>query len=538
MGVLTRDATPAFGRRAAAPAPYGRERAITAAAQKVSLGDRNEVQRLRETVTANQIWQSEAWTYYDAIGEVKYTFNLLGNVTGRVRLYAAVPDVTGAVPASVDDVEDLPTGMAEDARRFIARLKSARGGQAALIRNAAINFSVAGECYLVRSDARLGSQIPESWDIRSVDEVRVDAGGKVTVQTRRDEKRPEPMAPNAYLARMWRAHPRYSDEADSSMRGILDPCGELLLINRTFRATARSRLNAGALYLPDGLSTAGTEEVPDELTGEGVPEENDEFETELIDAMVTPITDEDSAAAVVPLIIRGPAELGDKIKQFKFERSFDPALAERSDRLLERILQGIDAPKDIVTGLANVKYSNAVQITESLYKSHVEPLAMLICDSLTTAYLRPHLKAKGYEDKDIARIVIWYDPSDIAIRPDQADDANEGFDRHLLSGEAWRRAHGFSDVDKPTAEETVFRIMMEKGQILPELVEALLQKFAPDLMGQVKTQQAEQSGSPLPPEVQDILQGGDGQGFAKPPVEGDGTEETAPAADTTGGEPA
>ena len=52
--------------------------------------------------------------------------------------------------------------------------------------------------------------------------------------------------------------------------------------------------------------------------------------------MTTPIRDEDSASAVVPLIIRGPAELGDKIKQFKFERSFDPALAQRADRVLER----------------------------------------------------------------------------------------------------------------------------------------------------------------------------------------------------------
>ena len=75
--------------------------------------------------------------------------------------------------------------------------------------------------------------------------------------------------------------------------------------------------------------------------------------------MTTPIADQDSAAAVVPLLIRGPAELGEKIKLFKFERSFDPALAERADRALDRIMQGIDVPKDVVTGLANVKYSNA-----------------------------------------------------------------------------------------------------------------------------------------------------------------------------------
>jgi len=129
------------------------------------------------------------------------------------------------------------------------------------------------------------------------------------------------------------------------MRGILDLCAELLLLNRTFRATARSRLNAGALYLPDGLSVAANPDPDFPYTdADGIydgptPEElEDEFEDQLMDAMTTPIKDEDSASAVVPLIIRGPAELGDKIKQFKFERSFDPALAQRADRVLERIL--------------------------------------------------------------------------------------------------------------------------------------------------------------------------------------------------------
>ena len=177
----------------------------------------------------------------------------------------------------------------------------------------------------------------------------------------------------AFVGRIWRAHPRYSEESDSSLRGLLDLCAELLLLNRTFRATARSRLNAGALYLPDGLSVASSPDpdypYDDEnnlYPGMTAEEAADEFEDSLIDAMTTPIRDEDSASAVVPLIIRGPAELGDKIKQFKFERAFDPALAERSDRVLERILQGLDVPKDIVTGLANVKYSNALQIDESL----------------------------------------------------------------------------------------------------------------------------------------------------------------------------
>jgi hypothetical protein len=331
---------------------------------------------------------------------------------------------------------------------------------------------------------------------------------------------------------MWRSHPRFSDEADSSLRGLLDLCAELLLLNRTFRATARSRLNAGALYLPDGLSVAaqGDGDFPyDSEDGIGpnftAEEAEDEFEEQLMDAMTTPIRDEESASAVVPLIIRGPAELGDKIKQFKFERSFDPALAERSDRVLERILQGLDVPKDVVTGLANVKYSNAMQIDESLYKAHIEPLMLLIADALTVVYLRPYLIANGFEESQVNKIVVWYDPSAIATRNDRATDADAGFDRMAVSANTWRRAHGFSDADAPTPKELSIRLLQERGVLTPEFTEAMLSAIAPEVINTVRSQQQQSSVAPIPPELQQALdaasQGAEAAGItAETPTEG------------------
>jgi hypothetical protein len=223
--------------------------------------------------------------------------------------------------------------------------------------------------------------------------------------------------------------------------------------------------------------------------------------------MTTPIKDEDSASAVVPLIIRGPAELGDRIKQFKFERSFDPALAQRADRVLERILQGLDVPKDIVTGLANVKYSNALQIDESLYKAHIEPLMLLIADALTVVYLRPYLVAQGYPEADVKKMVVWYDPSAIATRNDRATDADSGFDRGAVSYATWRRTHGFSEADAPSPNEIAIRMMYDKGAITPELTEAMLGAVAPEVMQSVRGAQQEASVAPIPPEVQEALGG-------------------------------
>jgi hypothetical protein len=510
---------------AAKAVPYNYPRTMTAAAAQVKINDRAEYEQFKlRRSSSSSSWQQEAWEYYDAIGEIKYAFNLVGSVVSRIRIYAASVDDPSQAPVPVQESRSIEQNLASAAVRALERLSSAYGGQPGLLRDAALNLSVTGECYLVQIPARRGTGEPETWDIRSIDEVIPDAKGSFSVIGRREQLAGQnssgmsnlfALPKSSFVGRIWRSHPRFSDESDSSLRAILDLCAELLLLNRTFRATARSRLNAGALYLPDGLSVAaqGDPDYPfDSEDGMGpsfTPEEaEDEFEEQLIDAMTTPIRDEESASAVVPLIIRGPAELGDAIKQFKFERSFDPALAERSDRVLERILQGLDVPKDVVTGLASVKYSNALQIDESLYRAHIEPLMLLIVDALTVVYLRPYLIASGYPESEVSKLTVWYDPSAVSTRNDRASDANEGFDRGAISYDTWRRAHGFSDQDAPTPNEVALRMLQDRGVITPELTEALLAVVAPEVMESVRGASQDMSASPIPPELEQVLQGG------------------------------
>ncbi len=512
----------AFGATPARAVPYNTARPLTAAATQIKIKDKAEFEQFKNRRSSgSSTWQGEAWEYYDAIGEVKYAFNLVASVISRIRIFPAYVEDVSQTPVAVTQSSKVDSHLSSASERALQRLNSAFGGQPGLLRDAALNLSVAGECYLVQVPERIGSGIPESWDIRSVDEIKTDPRGGYSVIGRREMSQtgqsngPANKLPsNAFIGRIWRSHPRYSDEADSSLRGLLDLCSELLLLNRTFRATARSRLNAGALYLPDGLSVAAQGDVDiydddSELDPALVSAEaEDDFEEQLIDAMTTPIRDEESASAVVPLIIRGPAELGDRIKQFKFERSFDPALAQRADRVLERILQGLDVPKDIVTGLANVKYSNALQIDETLYKTHIEPLMLLIVDALTVVYLRPYLLASGFTKDEVDRIVVWYDPSAVSTRNDRAADADSGYDRYAVSLDTWRRAHGFSDADAPTANELAIRMLVEKGGITPELTEAMLAALAPGVMDAVRAAQQATSVGAVPPEVQQLLKGG------------------------------
>jgi hypothetical protein len=471
--------------RSPEPLPYAAPRPLTASVQRVRLRDPGDLDEIRRR-SAPGGWQRQAWDAYDAVAEVKYAFNLLGSVTSRIRLYPAWVADPLSIPVPLSDVpDDLPAGILEAVPTLLGRLSSSRGGQSALLREMAVNLSVTGECYLVQSpESVLPHRTQEDWSIRSTDELVLDPRGRPAVRST-SEARPQDyrtIPRDAFVGRIWRSHPRWSDEAESSMRGgVTDLCADLVLLTRAARATARSRLNAGAIYLPDGLSAAASA-APDG-GGAAQGEERDEFEDEFLDALVTPIADDEAASAVVPLIIRGPAELADKIKQFKFERSFDPALAERADRLLERVLQGIDVPKDVVTGLANVRYSNAIAIDESLYKAHVEPLALLIADTITMIWIRPALRELGFPEEQVMRAAVWYDPSEVVMKPDKSADADSGYDRYLISGRAWRRAHGFSELDVPDGEELAYRMLVDKGQILPETSEMLLTRFAPDVMG-------------------------------------------------------
>jgi hypothetical protein len=171
--------------------------------------------------------------------------------------------------------------------------------------------------------------------------------------------------------------------------------------------------------------------------------------------------------------------------------------------VLERILQGLDVPKDVVTGLANVKYSNALQIDESLYKAHIEPLMLLLVDSITVVYLRPYLIANGFSPEEVSKLVVWYDPSAVATRNDRAADANEGFDRNAVSFNTWRRAHGFSDADAPDSKELAIRMLFERGMITPEMTEAMLTTLAPEVMKGIRDAQQASSVAPVPDSIQE-----------------------------------
>ena len=519
---------------------YDKPRTLVAAATRVNLNDRAEAENIRQR-TANLEWQREAWVYYDNIGEIKFAFGLVSNILSRVRLYAAAvvdpeaPPVSAADAAGIErpegeDPGDTPEGLADpihpglaqDAIRYMGMLDAAQ-----IMRMGGLNLGVAGECYLALVDSK--------WRAYSTQEIRVSPDGKVTRRKSASSGsgRDQILPSDTPIGRIWRQHPQFSDDPDSSMRAVRAECEELLLLGREIRGVTRSRMGAGILFVPDALSVAARNQSEDAE----VASDEDVFEAELMAAMLEPISDESSGSSVVPMLIRGPAELGDKIKFLQLARNTDSGLVDRSERLLERVLQGLDVPKDIVTGLANVKYSNAIKISEDLYAAHIDPLALLIADALTEIYLRPMLAAAGWDQDQVDRMVVWYDSSDVVTQPDRSADADAGYDRRVISADAWRRTRGFSDTDAPSEEETAARIAIEKAIVDPQTSIALLQFLLPTILGAAREANLEAEG--FPDDLSQLLGGESAApGEAATPVAEEVPVDAAQAVPETAGAPA
>ena len=132
---------------------------------------------------------------------------------------------------------------------------------------------------------------------------------------------------------------------------------------------------------------------------------------------------------------------------------------------------------------------------------------LLIVDALTVVYLRPYLVANGYDEDAVAKIQVWYDPSQVATRNDRATDADSGFDKMAVSYDTWRRAHGFSDADAPSPAELALRLVIEKGMITPELTQSMLEAVAPELRELINKASQANSVAPMPPEIEQLLAG-------------------------------
>jgi hypothetical protein len=419
----------AFTRRGPAPAPTlptPHANALTAAAAPVT-SPRTDLIRTPET------WQEEVWGYHDSLGEFRYAIDWEAKRLSRVRLYAAKlePGADEPVRAEAGTGVDLMTAFA-----------GGTAGQAQIMAGLATQLKVPGEGYITIENV----DGVEKWAVRSIDEVRAARGGYEVIDETSSHMgmswrrlAPDSMAP----IRVWQPNKRYHHLADSLSRAARSTMRELELVNRHIVAQYLSRLASAGVWL-----------VPDEITfpvREEFADAPDPFMAEWIEIAAEGIRTPGTAAGVVPIPIKVPAEYVDKIRHLDFTLKIDDKIIEKRDSAIKRLASQLNVPAEVLLGMSDLNHWNAWISDETSLKVDVAPDAETICQALTTGYLQPRLKASGVED--FARWVVWYDMSELALRPDRSADALQLYDRMEINGAALRRETGFDDADKPSDEE-------------------------------------------------------------------------------------
>ena len=427
--------------------------------------------------TRSQTWQRDAWDFYDAVGELRFGCQWIANAMSRVNLVAAMPPLgPGDEPTPIDTDDEGVTTVQRRAVEVVASIADGINGQGQLLSSFGIQLTIAGLAWLVVEPDPDTDEFG-TWNVLSSEEVRADNGGGLELRVNEREWRP--IDPDALVIKVWRRHPRKQWEADAPTRGVMSVLREIDLLTKHIHASAQSRLaGAGILAIPsEAVFPPG--QGPQTSRGVDPDDENitaaeDTFVETLIEGMTVPLTDRGSAAAVVPLVIKVPGELVDKITHIRFDTPFDERVLALMENAIKRLALGLDIPPEILTGTSAMNHWGAWQVAEEAITMHVEPLSETVVNALTVGYLRPALEAEGFSAEDIASVMVWYDTSDLRTRPDRSKGAVEAYDRYELSADAMLREIGLNVDDGPDDDERRRRILLDIARSNVNLAPTLL----------------------------------------------------------------
>lgn len=390
------------------------------------------------------------WYYWSRIPELRYVARYVANSVGMARLFVA--------RVTSDPYNPEAVGPRHPANDLLESFAGGLVGQTQVLDRLALHLTVTGDSILAGPGEGVAAspRFPfDAWRVFSPAEITA-RNGKLFYKT--PSNRDEPLPDGVWPVRIWRPHPRLWWEADSPTRSCYPVLREIDLLDQHVHATGISRLaGAGLLAIPDEITIPG-----DEVETEGV--DVDPFVKMLTEIMALAIKNRESAAAIVPIVLRGPAEFLDKIHHFDFSTAFDERVPELRNVALRRLALGMDVPPEIMLGTGEASHWQAWQVDESTLRVHTSPLLQLICGSLTEGWLRPALREiplSPAQKDEIDQLVVWYDISNLLIHPNVAEDSEALYDRFEINADALRLRTGHGVKDAPTKKQLVEQVLLK-----------------------------------------------------------------------------
>jgi hypothetical protein len=404
-------------------------------------------------------WQEDAWEMYDLVGEQRFLATTLANRLSQARFFVGRID-----SEPNEDPVEVEEGLAVD---LLHAVGGGVSGLRQIVNRLGVNLFVSGEAWLAGIPTALvehrDDEEPDladlDWRLLSVSEVTTTRDGTVTLKLDQDESSWVNCVPeDVFLIRVWRPHPRHWWEADSPTRSSLAVLRELVGLTMHISAQVDSRLaGAGLLVVPQSAQRslsigAGTD--PDDMVGE-----NDMFTEALMEAMLTPIGDRANASALVPLVVTVPDESTGLFNYMTFSKPLDTEARSLREEAIRRLALGQDAPPELLLGTAGMNHWGAWLVQEEVVGTHIEPPLALICDALTTQYLRPVLIEQGMSEEEANAHAVWFDVEQMVVRPNRSADALVLHERGVIGDSSLRDASGFTEDDAPTTSEVDSAIM-------------------------------------------------------------------------------
>lgn len=470
----------------------------SSALRQISKDSPEQKRQRRNRTQTERVWQREAFDYAEKVGELGALLTLQSNIVSLcgfpVRRWdddeadwvandpdadddadeitplgtldpAPPPKVPGAPPAPESPKVKQPkqTKPAKAKPKYDDRPANVMrsfvgpdGGAVDLIRRAAYNVFCAGDCTL------LGTPHPKDigilWEFLSVLELYPNPDGAMIRRRGGTGAAEEKLPDDNYTGRLYRSDIAYSDLASSEVKRVLPILQEIVTLTMMVDAIAKSRVPADLLFIPEGMSFAGSHtEAVEAEPGVDVADDSDDTDDlvdDLFDHMTAPFNDPGSAARLVPLVIVGPINEHSGrsgIEVIKLSREFDQFAQELRAEALGRLANALDAPPEAMTGKSSLSHWTAANVDSEFIVKHIQPTGILIADFLTWGYLRPMLEA--YEDMtpdEALQFKIEFDPSPVIARADEAKSARDLSD--WLSDDAILMANGFTKADMASAE--------------------------------------------------------------------------------------
>lgn len=427
--------------------------ALTASSEVIDLS--KPVYQSKSIGQKTQEWQRRAWQMYDEIGEVANAANYMGDAFANLRLFIGTNIDGDVVEIEAENLEELPGDVnvtpdqIQQAQDALYALNYPHGLEE-LQRMYGINLFQVGEAYLL---GHTNADNEEEWDVHSTEQIFTNDVGKRAIRELPSDSGGKEISDDDFLLRTWRRDPRWSGLAMSSVKPALMILEELLLLTLEVRAITTSRIPAGILAFPSSMEIVQTDQSSDDPSDNGAASV---LLKAIQEHLTAPIKEPGSASAVVPFLMKGEAEDIGAIREISFGRELSAQTADMRRELIERFADAINLPGEVLKGKGGLNHWSAWLVDTEALNNHIQPLAKIMTNGLTSKYLIPRLTTDADGNKiegDTPPLIIGFEAAERLDDPEQSAMEFEAYDRILISSAAMAKRLGIKDEELPTPEE-------------------------------------------------------------------------------------